>query len=149
MSQSSVIQISHRGNIFVDGGSWENNPDYILEALSQGFDVEIDVWKLGGSWYLGHDKPTYQIGFSFLREPKLWCHTKNIKALLDLSHIKYINCFWHDRDICCLTSHGYIWSFPDCEMTAKSIIFFPRGIEIYKPELCAGVCCDNIGDLKC
>jgi len=111
--------------------------------------VEIDVWRIGDYWFLGHDEPTYQICFSFLQNPKLWCHAKNIHALLDLSRIKYINCFWHDKDLCCLTSHGYIWCFPKCEMTMKSIVFLPKGTKIYIPDKCAGVCCDNIGDLKC
>ena len=35
--------IAHRGNIFGSDTSKENSPDYIDEALSKEFDVEIDI----------------------------------------------------------------------------------------------------------
>ena len=47
--------ISHRGNI--DGRiiNEENSPEYILTALSRGYEVEIDVWFVDDSFHLGHD----------------------------------------------------------------------------------------------
>ena len=76
-----MIYISHRGNL--NGKSdRENQPDYIEEALAQGFDVEIDVWWVGNSFYLGHDGPIYKIELKWLldRTSKLWCHAKNGEA---------------------------------------------------------------------
>ena len=38
-----MIFISHRGNISSKNTNRENSPEYIDEAIGQGFDVEIDV----------------------------------------------------------------------------------------------------------
>ena len=37
-----MFLISHRGNLNGPNIKDENNPDYIMEALSKDFDVEID-----------------------------------------------------------------------------------------------------------
>ena len=72
--------ISHRGNI--EGKTkWENHPNYIQEAIEEGFDVEIDVWFVDNKLYLGHDLPQYEIDHDFLINDKLWCHAKNIESL--------------------------------------------------------------------
>ena len=42
--------ISHRGNLEGRKPELENNPEYIDEALSKGYDVEIDVWWSGNSF---------------------------------------------------------------------------------------------------
>jgi hypothetical protein len=43
--------ISHRGNI--DGISkLENQPTYIDSAIELGYDVEVDIWYIGGKIYL-------------------------------------------------------------------------------------------------
>ena len=39
----------------------ENKHEYILDTLHKGYDVEIDVWLIDGNFYLGHDKPQYQV----------------------------------------------------------------------------------------
>ena len=36
--------ISHRGNINGRNSEMENHPEYIMAALREGYDVEIDVW---------------------------------------------------------------------------------------------------------
>jgi len=38
-----MILISHRGNINGQNLEKENSPDYVLEALSKNYDVEVDV----------------------------------------------------------------------------------------------------------
>ena len=48
----------------------ENTPDYIDEAISLGYDVEIDIWKDEDGFYLGHDEPTYPINLEWLVERK-------------------------------------------------------------------------------
>ena len=49
--------ISHRGNIDGRDPEKENTEEYIDTARMLGFDVEIDVWKIADSLYLGHDYP--------------------------------------------------------------------------------------------
>ena len=53
--------ISHRGNLIGADPGKENRPSYIKSALKLGYDVEIDVWNLNGTWFLGHDDPSYEL----------------------------------------------------------------------------------------
>jgi hypothetical protein len=61
--------ISHRGNTNGPIPELENKPSYILETISKGFDVEIDVRynKDIEEFWLGHDKPQYKVDLSFLK----------------------------------------------------------------------------------
>jgi hypothetical protein len=52
-----MIYISHRGNVDGKKPHLENKPEYIDEAISLGYDVEIDVWCIDGGLMLGHDEP--------------------------------------------------------------------------------------------
>ena len=72
-----MIYISHRGNLEGKNPERENHPIYIIEALSQGYDVEIDVWYVDRSFFLGHDAPQYKVDTKFLQNANLWCHAKN------------------------------------------------------------------------
>ena len=71
--------ISHRGNINGRFESYENEPNYIDKAISNGFDVEIDMWWIDGKTFLGHDIPQYEVDDKWLEErmDKLWIHCKN------------------------------------------------------------------------
>ena len=44
--------ISHRGNIDGPNPEWENDPSRIEDVLNKGYDVEIDVWKIGAKLFL-------------------------------------------------------------------------------------------------
>jgi len=134
-----MIYISHRGNLNGPDPSMENNPEQIIKCIKEGFDVEIDVWFLEG-WYLGHDEPQYKVDMEFLNTKGLWCHAKNIEALLQLRNYN-INCFWHQEDDVTLTSSGFLWTFPGKKLTEMSICVMP---EIHRPDLssCAGICTD-------
>ncbi len=87
--------ISHRGNIEGPNKSWENHPEQIRFALKEKYSVEIDVWYVYNSWWLGHDEPQYQIDINFLLDisgmnregvswtifPHVWIHCKNMEAV--------------------------------------------------------------------
>lgn len=137
-----MILISHRGNL--DGkSSFENNPKHIQEALLQDFDVEIDVWWFEDSgFWLGHDNPQYQVDKYYLENPKFWCHAKNIEGLYKMIQNKNIHCFWHQDDDVTLTSKGYLWTYPNKQLTPKSIAVLPE--RIIEEEV-AGFCSDYIG----
>ena len=68
--------ISHRGNINSIEKDRENSPDYINEALKNGFDVEVDVRFENGKFFLGHDFNQFEIEKKFLLNSKIWCHAK-------------------------------------------------------------------------
>tara|TARA_B110000196_G_C21124676_1_gene655168 strand:+ start:218 stop:658 length:441 start_codon:yes stop_codon:yes gene_type:complete len=146
-----MILISHRGNLNGREPEKENNPAYISNAINKGFEVEIDVWLKDNIWYLGHDSPTYEIAFDWLRNKKVWCHAKNIEALNILLK-NDIHCFWHQEDDVTLTSCGFMWTYPEKTLTDTSIAVV---LEKYSgiPKKCVGICSDyiitynnNIGD---
>jgi|SRR5690606_19839685 len=118
--------IAHRGNfkgMFID---LENSPQYIDQALDLGYEAEIDVWYVDGNFVLGHDNPQYPTDETWLlkRRDKLWCHAKNVEALLPLMKIG-MHCFFHGTDEVTLTSKGILWTYPGKTLTPKSIAVMP------------------------
>lgn len=119
-----MLKIAHRGN--VDGpNDRENEPDYLLDALARGYEIEVDVWVIAGTLWLGHDYAQYQVNYTFLSKivDRTWFHCKNLEALYYFSSVlsstKY---FWHQEDDFTLTSNGYIWTYPGKEATTRSVI---------------------------
>ena len=143
-----MILISHRGNILCPNPNKENHPDYILKALQQGYDVEIDVWYTD-KFMLGHDGSQYDFPFDLIEKyhTNLWIHCKNIEALLKLKKIDYypsrLNYFWHEEDTITLTSQNYIWAYPGKQPIQNSIAVMP---ELYNDDTlqCLGICSDYI-----
>lgn len=114
--------ISHRGNI--DGPNiLENSPQLLLSTINRGFEIEVDIRLINNNWYLGHDEPKYLVDQSFIDQIKdnSWFHCKNLQALEKLNKDIY-RFFWHQNDDFTLTSNGYIWTYPQKEVTPKSII---------------------------
>ena len=144
--------IAHRGLYNGPDESLENHPAQILDALSKGFDCEIDVWfKADGGWSLGHNGPEYPINFEFLEQPGLWIHAKNLPALYVLTGTD-LNYFWHQGDDCVLTSHCYIWTYPDKPLTKHSIMLMPEWDDLELSNLdisgCYGICSDYVQKIK-
>ena len=142
-----MILISHRGNIAGPNPEQENHPDYIDNAISLGFDVEVDIWRIKKKWYLGHDEPQYQIKEDFFDQHGLWCHAKNLEAIVEMSKHPTIHYFWHQKDDITLTSKGYIWAYPGKQPIKDSIAVMP---ELYNDDIskCIGICSDNIKKYK-
>ncbi len=138
--------ISHRGNL-MGKTNYENEPDYILNAIDEGFDVEIDVWMQNNKLYLGHDSPQYQIPISFLHHEKLWCHAKNYEALDYMLH-NNIHCFWHQNDNFTITSKGYIWQYPNEKKYKNSIFLMPEHFNDIEMKDIKGICSDYIFKYK-
>lgn len=144
--------ISHRGNINGKQPTLENSPNYILNAIEQGYDVEIDVWYTN-KFMLGHDKPQYEFPFDLLEKfyTKLWVHCKNIEAIVKLKNNPELNSrlnyFWHENDTVTLTSKGYIWAYPGKQPINNSIAVMP---EINNDNItqCKGICSDYIEKYK-
>lgn len=150
MTNTSPMIISHRGNI--NGKtSEENSVNYIRKALEHQFidSVEIDVWFYNNSWWLGHDKPTYEINFDFIFHPRLLIHTKNLEAFSKLTK-ESIHYFWHQDDEYTLTS----FSIPIVHPKAKSIpdaIIMDHDLSIFSKQdylNSYAICTDNVIELK-
>jgi hypothetical protein len=119
-----LIKIAHRGN--VNGPSdRENEPEYLKDALAQGYELEVDVWFIAGSLWLGHDFPQYKIDYSFFASiaDKSWFHCKNLEALAyfndSLWHLRY---FWHENDKYTLTSSSQVWVYPGEQSPPMAIV---------------------------
>lgn len=144
-----MILISHRGNVKGPRPELENNPDYIIKAVEMGFQVEIDVWRVEDTLYLGHDAPEYKIRESFLMNYNFWCHAKNLEALSWLlSNVP--ECFWHENDDFTLTSSNKIWTYPNKQVEQDSVIVCKNYDDTVKSSKLQifGICSDFVGDLK-
>ena len=136
--------ISHRGNVNGREPFNENHPNYLLEAISLGFEIEADFWCVSGQLFLGHDKPQYKINKEFLLNDKIWCHAKNIEAL-ELLLKMGVHCFWHQTDDYTITSRGVIWAYPGKKLNNSAICVMPElhhgNQHVFN---CAGICSDFI-----
>jgi hypothetical protein len=144
----AIILISHRGNIDGKNPQLENNPDYIDEAISLGYDVEIDLWFIDGRTYLGHDGPQYEVDDEWFanRANKLWVHCKNTDSLNWIRNT-ILHYFWHEEDTLTLTSKQYMWVYPGKQPIIGSVAVMP---EIYNDDVskCIGICSDVIKQYK-
>jgi hypothetical protein len=139
-----MILISHRGNLNGPNEDRENSPYYIMEAIDEGYDVEVDLWWVDGKVYLGHDKPQYEVSDEWLGEriDKLWVHCKNVESLNWIRNTS-LHYFWHEQDTLTLTSKNHMWVYPGKQPIIGSIAVMP---EIHNDNIsnCWGVCSDFI-----
>jgi hypothetical protein len=120
-----LLRIAHRGNTNGSDIYRENTVAQILNAISAGFDVEVDVWYVNGDVFLGHDGPEYLVPKIFLVEicHSAWYHCKNLEALeFFATELPGMRHFWHEEDRFTLTSDNYIWTYPGQPVTPRSII---------------------------
>ena len=120
--------ISHRG--FCDGidKSIENKPSEIESRISEGFDVEVDLWVKNSKLWLGHDEGTYEVDIDWLLKLSnfLWIHCKSSESLNFLSRFQKLNYFFHDSDQYTITSKGFIWCYPGTDVIDNSVYLFPE-----------------------
>lgn len=138
--------IAHRGNTNGPNPERENNPEYVLEALNKGYDVEIDLWWTKDEWQLGHDEPQYKISDIFLDHVGLWIHCKNYAAFQKLIPT-YRNFFYHTNEDYVLTSHKYIWAYPGKTGDKYTICVMPEWDDTPTDGF-AGVCSDFVENYK-
>tara|TARA_R100001163_G_C5068380_1_gene208553 strand:+ start:11371 stop:11841 length:471 start_codon:yes stop_codon:yes gene_type:complete len=139
-----MILISHRGNTFGPEPKLENNPIYIDSAIEDNYHVEIDVWKIKDSWFLGHDGPMYGVDESYLKKKNLLVHAKNLDALKSLLELD-VHCFWHQEDYYTITSRGLIISYPGYATGENVICMKPELISMDTISDCHAICSDYVG----
>lgn len=126
--------IAHRGNLNGPNPLRENSPDYIEEAIYEGFDVEIDLWVENDRCYLGHDDPQYFVTMEWLEKYKniFWIHCKDREALekISSSSIEF-NYFYHEHDRYTLTSKGIGWVLVDQKPFKNAIVVLPELMSFY------------------
>jgi len=148
-----MILIAHRGNINGKNPEQENSFDYIDSAISQGYDVEVDLRFLLDNFYLGHSVPQYLVDKNYLidRIDKLWVHCKDRQSF-DFALEYKLNCFYHNKDDYTITSKGIVWAYPgipgtrtNCVMVLPEIFWPWSAIKTFS---CYGICSDHVGLLK-
>jgi hypothetical protein len=133
--------ISHRGNLTGPNPLRENSPDYIEEAIAEGFDVEVDLRMNNKKFYLGHDDPHFQddrihyyVPMTWLAKwkDKLWIHCKDLESLdvISSSPVDF-HYFWHESDRYTLTSKGIGWVHVGQIPFKNSIVVLPESIDYY------------------
>lgn len=147
MQQNKVSLIAHRGNVAGKKPDLENTPSYLDAALTQGYDVEVDVWYIDGRYYLGHDAPETETTFKYLNNDRFWCHCKNIEALYKFINTN-VHCFFHQNDDVTLTSKGLLWIFPGKLLVPGSICVMPELGYDGDISRCVGICSDVIREYK-
>jgi len=136
--------IAHRANVNGPCEKSENSLQAIEEALNLGFDIELDVWSIGGKLHLSHwypDVSGQSVPEHLLRDNRVWWHAKNLEALRDLLGIS-AHVFWHEADDYTLTNRGFIWTHPGRRLTKSSIVVLPEKSLQKIPLWVAGVCTD-------
>ena len=124
--QESPRLIAHRGNRFGPNVFAENSPEYLADAMRDGFDCEVDLWSEDGALFLGHDYPQYPVDLSWLssNQRMLWIHCKNPDAVAAMS-VTALHWFFHENDTYTLTSKGYVWMFPGAPSVG------PKGVMLF------------------
>tara|TARA_R100001129_G_scaffold54001_2_gene37079 strand:- start:110 stop:604 length:495 start_codon:yes stop_codon:yes gene_type:complete len=163
-----MILYSHRGNLNGKNPELENTPEYIDKAISNGFSVEVDIWKVGKKFFLGHDNPDTEIPYEWLEDRRndLLVHAKNFNAfsLFTFQHLnrdKELAVFFHENEKYalvhnCRNSHGIIidgiiWAHCLDEINCKTIIPLLSSEDLsnnFPQKQIWGVCSDHIADVK-
>ena len=142
-----MIFISHGGNLF--GPSAEENDVIQLDLVSKMMIVEVDVWSINGSWFLGHDGPETPVPESFLGNKNFILHAKNLEALNRLVDTD-LHYFWHQEDDYTLTSKNFIWTYPRKEVDSNCIIVCQSLEETrkYADSMAWGICTDYVEEMQ-
>lgn len=138
-----MLIIAHRGNVAGAEPSLENTVEHVDAALAAGFEAEVDVWSVGGVYMLGHDAPSVVVSAAWLRRPRMWCHAKNVEALVRMQ-ADSIHCFWHETDAYTVTSRNGLWCYPG-NFSPEGITVVTGGPETVSvtPGGIGGVCTDR------
>jgi len=145
--------ISHRGNVDSIQPERENTQEYIEEAISRGYDVEIDIWCTKDyNFYLGHDKPENPVEINWLYKNRhhLWIHAKDFKTLSRINSFSDFKVFYHkleDHTVILHTDKLY-WSHNIEEASEDSVIPLLSEKELLsydKSKKVFGICSDFVG----
>jgi len=118
--------IAHRGLTDGPNSSLENCPEQILNSLEKGFDCEVDLRVINNELFLGHDSPDWPIDETFINQPGLWIHCKNLEALEFCQYNIKLNYFWHQEDDYTITSKGFIWTYPGKKLSKLGVMVMPE-----------------------
>ena len=119
-------------------------PNLSIEKAKKKYFVEIDVWKIKDSWWLGHDGPERETNEEFISQKGLLLHAKNLEAFKKTLELE-LHCFWHQNDFYALTSRGLIVSYPGHAAGSNVICMKPELLSMDTIVDCYAVCSDYVG----
>ena len=132
--------IAHRGLMVGPDPEIENHPDTLDEALSYGFDVEVDVRLINNKLIIGHDHAMYDCPEWLLSDKRVWFHSKDVEALVYLNNLGK-RVFYHTDEDVVMTSKGELWALPGKGFPGSYIILPERYGDIV-PKGAMGICKD-------
>jgi hypothetical protein len=138
--------ILHRGLINGPDKYKENKESELWKRLYDGWEIEVDIWRIDGKIWLGHDEPTDLLeNIQLLEHKNVWVHCKNINMLQFMRETNPgAHYFSHNVDDAVLTSDGFIWCYPGHQAGIHSIIVMPERTPDFKIDLTTigGICSD-------
>ncbi|RLI47014.1 hypothetical protein DRO61_08515 [Candidatus Bathyarchaeota archaeon] len=151
--------IAHRGITDGNYSGKENLIHTIMESLSKGYEVEVDVRIYKGELYLGHDERQEKVSdlwSSMTRngmwlESNLWYHCKDSGSMDYFNKSSISNYFFHDTDDFTLTSKGFIWTanLVGCYPNNTIVVAKNKEHTLSQSETnCYGICSPFIGVLS-
>ena len=147
--------ICHRGNLERKELLTENAPALLDKRITDGYDVELDVWYKDNQLFLGHDNPEHPITFEWLMQSsKKYIHTKNAQTLeyllLRCGKEGYNpNIFYHTGEHYSLTTRNHIIVLPGQEILAGSVNMMPEMSPTLKDSSQAyAVCSDSFSNFS-
>ncbi len=132
--------IAHRGLLVGPDPKAENQLDTIDEALSYGFDVEVDVRLISGELIIGHDDATHTCPTWLYDDSRVWFHAKDTDSLVYLNK-RGKRVFYHTDEDVVMTSKGELWALPG-KGFAGSYIVLPERYGDIVPNGALGICTD-------
>ena len=118
-----TMYIAHRGNLEGRLSEHENDPNYIDNAINQGYMVEVDLWCFDGNLKLGHDEKFHHVPseWLFYRNTSILNHCKN-PAAFDYCLKNNLHAFWHTEEDYVQTTLGYTVGYPGKEPVGNKFI---------------------------
>lgn len=141
--------IAHRGNFNGRIEEKENTLEHIHAAINAGYEVEVDIWKIGSELFFGHDAPEHKVSnYDVMRiRDFAWYHAKNYEALEFLLNEK-AHVFFHDKDEYTITSNGIIWAYSGKYVGKNAVAVMPEYTPGFIVPLdCYGVCTDDFSKI--
>jgi hypothetical protein len=119
---------SHRGNL--SGKSrFENEPLFLEDAIAAGFFVEVDLWKMDGKYFLGHDGPEHPVELGRFDREEVIFHLKNAHV----PPLTKADAFAIDNDRYVLTLRGRLWTNYGQPANDLSIMCAPDLVGVERP----------------
>ena len=121
--------ISHRGNLTGPSPELENTVASV-EMAANFFKVEIDIRKLNGEYFLGHDEPERKVSLQWLNyyRDKLFLHCKNADAY-ECDRLQDFHRFMHENEDTVTCSRGNVLKHPNFKPLPNSYNMMPENSE--------------------